>query len=168
MNIIETDIKGDIEFFQPYLDSLEWVDINKAYSDYSEYEKAMEFKKPHLQYIKHIENYDMKLKKFIVGLLKKYGIKTQDFRCDFFLTKPGGYLPAHVDEMAKIAILVPLTENTGALIVDEKEHTYQNAVILNTRVLHEVKSPTKDRLLFRIAIHDFDFTDIQIRQPNES
>ena len=162
MNVIETDISGDINFFQKYIDAGEWVDINEAYADYDEYSDALPHRKPKMQYINHINEYDLPLKKYLINLFKKYNIKSKDFRCEFFLTKPGGYLPAHVDHMTRIAILVPLKENTGALVVEGKEYYYQNAVLLNTRVEHEVRSPTQDRLQFRVAIHDMDFKDLQL------
>jgi hypothetical protein len=113
------------------------------------------------QYVKHISDYDMSLKKFLIKTFRRWGIKTQDFRCDFFLTKPGGSLPAHVDHKSKIAMLFPLAENTGVLKVDScPDIVYNKMLILNTQAEHQVCSPEKDRLLFRIAIHDFLFENL--------
>jgi len=162
MNVIETDISGDINFFQKYIDAGKWVDINEAWGNYDEYAKSLPGRKPKLHYINHITDYDIPLKKYLIKLFRRYNIKSTDFRCDFFLTKPGGYLPAHVDNMTRIAILLPLKENTGALVVEGKEYYYQNMTLLNTLVEHGVLSPTQDRLLFRVAIHDMDFKDLQL------
>jgi hypothetical protein len=58
-------------------------------------------------------------------------------------------------------MLFPLAENTGVLKVDScPDVVYNKMLILNTQVEHQVCSPEKDRLLFRIAIHDFAFEDI--------
>lgn len=161
-NYVLTDIVGDQNFFKPYMDQMEWTDINTLYNDYDEYQETMTEEKPALQFIKHISEYDMPLKKFVLRIFKEFGIKTNDFRCDFFLTKPGGCLPPHVDHMSKISLLLPLTENTGVLTVGDAEIIYQNMLILNTQILHGVQSPTQDRLLFRIAVHDFSFNDLPI------
>lgn len=163
-NYILTDVTGDIDFFEPYMIQMEWTDINKLYDGYDEYAQSMTERKPALQFIKHISEYDLKLKKFIVGIFKQLGIRTSDFRCDFFLTKPGGYLPPHVDHMSKISILLPLTPNTGLLKVGDSEIVYQNMLVLNTQIEHEVQTPTQDRLLFRIAVHDFYFDDLKVVQ----
>ena len=47
-------------------------------------------------------------------------------------------------------------------IIDKVTLTYQNLAILNTKQPHAVNSPSKDRLLFRIAIHDIMFEDLGI------
>ena len=105
----------------------------------------------------------MGLKKYVMRLFKELGINTKDFRCDFFLTKSGGSMPMHIDGMSKIAILIPLSKNTGALVCEDKsdrlELVYQTLTILNTQISHGVKEPTEDRLLFRIAVHDVNFED---------
>jgi hypothetical protein len=38
----------------------------------------------------------------------------------------------------------------------------QTLTILNTQNSHGVNAPTKDRLLFRIAVHDLGFQDLGI------
>jgi hypothetical protein len=72
----------------------------------------------------------------------------------------------HVDGMSKVAILLPLSENTGPLVCENEnekfELTYQNLTILNTQVSHGVQAPSKDRLLFRIALHDVYFEDLEL------
>lgn len=164
--LIETDVSGEYDFFQPYLEQTEWTDINTLYAKHSEYQDTMHDKKPVYHYIKHIENYDIKLKKFVMKLFKDFGVKSKDFRADFFLTKPGGFLPMHVDGMSKIAFLLPLTTNTGPLVCEDDnnrhELTYQTLTVLNTQKSHGVLSPTEDRLLFRIAVHDVMFEDLGI------
>jgi len=166
--VIETDIKGDPEFFQPYLDAAEWVDTNQLYKDYSEYQETMTGRDMVEHYIHHITEYDIRLKKYIIRLFKEFGVPTRDWRADFFLTKAGGSMPMHVDGMSKIAFLLPLSENTGPLVCEHNgEHfelTYQNLTILNTQISHGVKEPTTDRLLLRIAVHDVLFEDLGIYQ----
>lgn len=162
--VIETDIKGDYNFFKRYMDQSEWIDTNTLYSEYVEYQNTMYESKPVYHYIKHISNYDMPLKKYLINLFKQFGVTTKDFRCDFFLTKPGGNMPIHVDGMSKVAFLIPLTKNTGPLICehnsDKLELVYQTLTILNTQIPHGVSDPTEDRLLFRIAIHDCNFHEL--------
>jgi hypothetical protein len=164
--IIETDIIGDYKFFEPYINQLDWVDTNTLYADHEEYQETMYGRKMIHHYIKHISNYDLKLKKFIIALFKKLGINSKDWRADFFLTKAGGSMPMHVDGMSKVALLLPLSNNTGPLIcknsTSEFEITYQTLTILNTQVSHGVKAPTEDRMLFRIALHDIYFEDLGI------
>jgi len=164
--VITTDIKGDIDFFKPYMDDTEWVDTNKLYAEHEEYQETMYGREMVYHYIKHVSNYDMKLKKFVMKLFKDFGVHTKDFRADFFLTKAGGSMPMHVDGMSKVAFLLPLSENTGPVVCEKDnkkfELTYQTLTILNTQVSHGVAEPTKDRLLFRIAVHDVIFEDLGI------
>ena len=35
--VIETDFKADVNFFQDYLDKVEWTDTNKLYGEHEEY-----------------------------------------------------------------------------------------------------------------------------------
>lgn len=165
---IETDIQGDLDFFMPYIEKLEWVDTNVLYGKYDEYEDAMQGGQMVDHYIKHLdpEIYDRPLKKFVVKLFKELGVKSQDWRGDFFLTKAGGHMPMHIDKVSHVALLLPLTENTGPLVCEQDnarlELTYQNLAILNTRCLHGVSAPTSDRLLFRLALHDVKFEELGI------
>tara|TARA_B100001057_G_scaffold467722_1_gene526136 strand:- start:483 stop:995 length:513 start_codon:yes stop_codon:yes gene_type:complete len=164
-NYILTDVVPDLDFFSHYMNQMEWKNINELYGNHKEYTDTMTDELPVEQYIKHISDYDMPLKKFLIKTFKRWGIKTQDFRCDFFLTKPGGSLPAHIDHKSKIAMLFPLVENTGVLKVDScPDIVYNKMLILNTQAEHQVCSPEKDRLLFRIAIHDFLFENLSYEQ----
>ena len=164
--VIETDVKGDLEFFKPYLDKVQWTDTNKLYGEHEEYNQAMYGRKMVHHYIQHISDYDLKLKKFIVKLFKDFGVQSKDWRADFFLTKSGGSMPQHIDVKSNIAFLLPLSKNTGPLVCenefDRVELTYQNLVILNTKQPHAVNSPSEDRLLFRVALHDVMFEDLGI------
>lgn len=168
--VIKTDIVGDLNFFQPYLDQMEWTDTNVAYTQYDEYHESMLGRPMVRHYIKHFDpaDYDMALKKHIVKLFKDFGVPTQDFRADFYLTKAGGSLPMHVDAKTRVAFLLPLTKNTGPLVCehgDERlELTYQTLTILNSKINHGVAPPTEDRLLFRIGVHDVNFEDLGIYQ----
>jgi hypothetical protein len=72
----------------------------------------------------------------------------------------------HVDGMSKVAFLLPLSENTGPLVCEDGKDSlsliYQNLTILNTQISHGVQEPSKNRLLFRIAVHDVYFKDLGI------
>lgn len=170
--VIETDVKGDLEFFKPYLDKVEWTDTNQLYSKHEEYNQAMYGRKMVHHYIQHISDYDLKLKKFIIKLFKDFGVTSKDWRADFFLTKPGGSMPAHIDIKSNVAFLLPLSNNTGPLVCSNEENevtlTYQNMVVLNTKQLHRVDSPSEDRLLFRVALHDVLFEDLGIYKTLKS
>ena len=164
--LITTDVKGDLSFFESYMNQMEWVDTNTLYGDHKEYQDTMYGRKMVHHYIKHIKEYDMKLKKFVIKLFKEFGVPTKDWRADFFLTKSGGSMPMHIDGMSKVAFLLPLSKNTGPVVCEHNnktfELTYQNLTILNTQVSHGVSAPTEDRLLFRIAVHDVMFEDLGI------
>jgi len=164
--VIETDHKLSVDFFKPYLDKGEWVDTNKLYEDYDEYQETMHGREMVEHYIKHVGEFDIPLKKFILKLFKEFGVPSRDWRADFFLTKPGGSMPMHVDGMSKVAFLMPLSNNTGPLMCedgdDKFELAYQTLTILNTQKSHGVAAPTEDRLLFRIAVHDVMFEDLGI------
>ena len=170
--VIETDFQADVNFFEDYLDKVEWTDTNKLYGEHEEYNEAMYGRKMVHHYIQHVSEYDLKLKKFIVKIFKEFGVKSKDWRADFFLTKSGGSMPKHVDVKSNIAFLLPLSENTGPLVCendnDKVTITYQNLAILNTKQPHAVNSPSNDRLLFRIAIHDIMFEDLGIYQALKS
>lgn len=165
--VIETDYVGDINFFQKYMDDIEWVDTNKLYDSYDEYHEAMENTQyMNRHYIKHIKNFDMPLKKYILQLFRALGIKSKDWRAEFFLTKAGGNVPMHIDTFSKAVILLPLSKNTGPLVCEKDgntfELTYQTLTVLNTQNMHGVEPPTEDRLLFRVATHDVDFEDVGV------
>ncbi len=160
--VLESDFRADPSFFDSYLDQTSWVDSNILYGRRI---SEVTGNKPMIKhYIKHIERYDYKLKKFVARIFKSFGISSRDFRCDFFLVKPGGHMPPHIDSQSKIAILLPLSPNTGPLICEDasvrKEYLYQTLTILNTQIKHEVLSPTEDRLLFRIGVHDCDYSKV--------
>jgi len=164
--VITTDVKGNYNFFKPYMDQLEWIDTNKLYAEHEEYQETMYGREMVQHYIKHISEFDIKLKKFVLKIFKDFGVPTKDFRADFFLTKAGGSMPMHIDGMSKVAFLLPLSENTGPLVCENDDNrmelTYQTLTILNTQNSHGVNAPTKDRLLFRIAVHDLGFQDLGI------
>jgi hypothetical protein len=164
--VIETDIRGNYEFFEPYMNQSEWTDTNILYDEYDEFHNSMRGRKMIKHYIKHINEYDMRLKKYILKIFKQFNIESKDWRSDFFLTKEGGSMPVHKDNMCKVALLLPLSENTGSLVCKteykEYELTYQTLTILNTQIEHGVYAPTKDRLLFRIALHDINFEELDV------
>ena len=47
-------------------------------------------------------------------------------------------------------------------VISRSSSKDRNLAILNTKQPHAVNSPSKDRLLFRIAIHDIMFEDLGI------
>jgi hypothetical protein len=164
---IQTDINLGMEFFQGYFDKLEWVESFEHYG-----KKITECTGGKLMekfYVKNIppEMQDTKLRRFVLSQFKKYGINTKNFRLDFFLVKEGGSMPPHADLHSEIAFLMPLTKNTGALGIKDDDGEvrilYNNMFILNTKKVHWVEPPTEDRLLFRLAIHDFPYTEMVIK-----
>ena len=161
---IQTDVNLGMEFFQEYFDKLEWVESFEHYGQ--RIPDCTGGKKMSRLFIKHIppEMHDTKLRRFILSQFKKYGIKTKDFRCDFFLVEAGGSMPKHADLYSEIAFLMPLTKNPGALGIEDESGevkvVYQDMFILNTKKVHWVEAPTEDRLLFRLAVHDFSYNDM--------
>jgi hypothetical protein len=169
---IKTDFNIPLEFLQPYINAGEWVDANKLYGNrITDITKGSEEFSNH--FILHIEKYDIKLKRLVMGVFKRLGVRTKDFRCDFFLTKKGGCLPEHVDSQSMAAFLVPLNTNTGQLTIRKADREpvsvcYQSAILLNTQLPHSVEAPYSDRLIFRIGIHDQSFEEIIHRMPKPS
>ena len=126
--VIETGIKGDYDFFAPYMDQMEWTDTNKLYAEHGEYQDTMYERKMVHHYIKHINEYDMKLKKFVIKMFKEFGVPTKDWRADSFLTKAEGSMPMHVDGMSKAAFLLPLSENTGPVVCEHNNKNFELTV----------------------------------------
>lgn len=162
--VIETDYVGDPEFFQPYKDQMPWTTSKDLYGERITEITGGKWMDGH--YIQHIDKYDMKLKRFVADIFKTFGVKTKDFRADFFLVKPGGVMHEHVDSESKVAFLLPLSPNTGPLVLRDGNArfmiAYQTLTILNTQVPHAVESPTEDRLLFRIGVHDVRFEELGV------
>lgn len=161
---ILTDVNLGMEFFREYFDRLEWTVTNFNVDSFEG-----ESENTDVQYlIKHIppEMHDIKLRKFLLGQFKKYGIKTKDFRCDFFMVKAGDDMPPHVDVDSEIAFLMPLNENTGTLGIKDRSGEvriiYNNMFILNTKKVHWVEPVKEDRLVFRVAIRDFSYMDLNV------
>ena len=63
--VIETDFQADVNFFEDYLDKVEWTDTNKLYGEHEEYNEAMYGRKMVHHYIQHVSEYDLKLKKVL-------------------------------------------------------------------------------------------------------
>lgn len=162
--LIESSFTGDAEFFKPYRDQMPWTSSKDLYGERITEITGGKWMDGH--YIQHISEYDMKLKKFVAKMFRTFGVPTKDFRADFFLVKPGGVMHEHIDSQSKVAFLLPLTRNTGPLVCRDGnarfEITYQSLTILNTQVPHAVESPTEDRLLFRIGVHDVRFEEMGI------
>lgn len=161
---LQTDLKKDFDWFKEYYDKIDWVESYEHYGD--RIPQMTGGKLCNDFWIKNIpvELQDVKLRKFVLGLFKKYGIKTKDFRVDFFLVKAGGSMPKHKDGKSSIAFLLPLSKNTGMLGIEDENGSvkilYNSMFILNTKKTHWVEEPTEDRLLFRLAVHDFEYEKI--------
>ncbi len=162
--IIETDYASEKDFFKSYLEDsrFHWVDSNVLYEDYIS--NATGGASMKLFFVKNIEAYDLKLKKFVISIFRSLGIKSKDFRCDFFKVLPGGELPKHVDQKSLISVCLPLSKNTGAIYFENSqsklELCYQKMIILNNKEPHGVRPPTEERLIFRIGIHDVSFDQL--------
>ena len=162
---LQTNLKKDLSWFQEYFDKLDWVESYEHYGE--EIPKITGGILMNDFWVKNIpiEMQDMKLRRFVLGIFKKYGIKTKDFRMDFFLVKTGGSMPKHKDRVSSIAFLLPLSKNTGWLGIEDEDGSikvlYDSMFILNTKKTHWGEEATQDRLLFRIAVHDFPYESIK-------
>ena len=62
--------------------------------------------------------------------------------------------------------VIPITENTGELYLMMAKKLivyYTNQFVLNTKKPQCVKSPTKERIVFHMGIHDIDFEKINMK-----
>lgn len=155
---IKTDFCIESDFFENYMTD-EWEDSNILYSEYVS--EATNGKQMNKFFVQEIKNFDRKLLKAIKNIWNEFEIRPKEFRCNFFKVLPGGELPLHVDVKSKSSILIPVTENTGSLIFEDHELLYQTMIALNTQKPHGVKSPTKERIVFHMGLHDVSFEDLK-------
>ena len=114
-------------------------------------------------FVQEIKNFDRPLLREIKKIWNHIGIRPREWRCNFFRVLPGGELPLHVDVLSKCSVVIPMTEMTGNLYFDDgTEVLYQNMTVINTKVAHGVKAPTKERIVFHMGIHDTPFEEIKI------
>ena len=158
---ITTDFKVEPEFWDNYKTG-QWQDSNKLYSEYVS--DATGGKEMNKFFVQEIHNFDRPLLKLIKKIWNEFGIRPKEFRCNFFRVLEGGELPVHVDVKSECSVLIPVTENTGELYVDDGEYesvVYDTMTILNTKKPHGVKSPTKERIVFHMGIHDTPFSELK-------
>ncbi len=158
---ITTDFKVEPEFWDRYKTG-EWQDSNKLYSEYVS--DATGGKEMNKFFVQEIHNFDRPLLKLIKKIWNEFGIRPKEFRCNFFRVLEGGELPVHVDVKSECSVLIPVTENTGELYVDDGEYesvVYDTMTVLNTKKPHGVKSPTKERIVFHMGIHDTPFSELK-------
>jgi hypothetical protein len=141
--------------FRKYIDGT-WQDSNQLYAEYMSWENNKFF-------VQEIKNFDVPLLREIKNIWNMLGIRPYDWRCNFFKVLPGGEIPLHVDVKSQCSVVIPVTENTGALYFEDgTEVLYDSMTVINTKVKHGVKSPTKERIVFHMGIHDIPFEEIKI------
>lgn len=160
---IKTDYRVDSTFWKPYMTG-EWQDSNKLYSEYVS--DATGGKEMNKFFVQEIHNFDRPLLKLIKQLWNEFDIRPRDFRCNFFRVLEGGSLPVHVDVKSECSFLIPITKNTGELYVednnDRESLVYDTLTVLNTKKPHGVESPTQERIVFHMGIHDTPFGDLNV------
>lgn len=158
---IETDFSVDPTFWTPYFDN-NWQDSNQLYSEYVE--TATNGKQMNKFFVQEIKKFDRPLLKLIKSIWNELGVRPKEFRCNFFRVLPGGELPIHVDQKSQSSVVIPITENTGELYFDDGKKSesilYRSMVVLNTKKPHGVRSPTAERIVFHMGMHDTPFEDI--------
>jgi len=160
-SFITTDFKLSSDFWNPYFTG-EWTDSNKLYSEYVS--DATGGKEMNKFFVQEIHNFDRPLLKLIKQLWNEFDIRPREFRCNFFRVLEGGNLPVHVDVKSECSFLIPVTENTGELYVEDNNNVdaivYDSLTVLNTKKPHGVKPPSKERIVFHMGIHDTPFGDL--------
>lgn len=161
-SFIRTDFKVDPEFWNNYMTG-EWQDSNELYSEYVS--DATGGKEMNKFFVQEIHNFDRPLLRLIKQIWNAFEIRPKEFRCNFFRVLEGGELPVHVDVKSHCSILIPVTENTGALYVEQDdsrdEVVYDSMTALNTKKPHGVLPPTKERIVFHMGIHDIPFGELK-------
>ena len=154
-NFIETDYEPNKTLLKSYMKD-HWEDSNELYKEYMSWENNKFF-------VQVIKDFDRPLLREIKKIWNYLGIRPREWRCNFFRVLPGGELPLHVDVLSKCSVVIPMTEMTGNLYFnDGTEVLYQNMTVINTKVAHGVKAPTKERIVFHMGIHDTPFEEVKI------
>jgi len=153
---IETGYKPKIDL-KSYMNG-HWEDSNRLYAEYMSWKNNKFF-------VQQIHNFDVPLLREIKNIWNMLGIRPYEWRCNFFKVLPGGEIPLHVDVKSQCSVVIPITENTGALYFEDgTEVLYDALTVINTRVKHGVKSPTKERIVFHMGIHDIPYGDIKCQE----
>ena len=152
---IETNYKPKINL-KSYIND-HWEDSNRLYAEYMSWENNKFF-------VQEIHNFDIPLLREIKNIWNMLGIRPFDWRCNFFKVLPGGEIPLHIDVKSQCSIVIPITENTGALYFEDgTEVLYNGLTVINTKIKHGVKSPIKERIVFHMGIHDIPYGDINAK-----
>ncbi len=158
---IETDYKVPVDFWNSYFNG-KWEDSNQLYSEYVT--DATGGENMNKFYVQEIKEFDRKLLRLIKSIWNEFKIRPRDFRCNFFRVLEGGELPLHSDVKSKCSFVIPVTENTGELYVNDGKESasilYDSMVVLNTKKPHGVRSPSKERIVFHMGVHDVDFVHL--------
>lgn len=163
-SFIMTDFKVDPEFWNNYMTG-EWQDSNQLYSEYVS--DATGGKEMNKFFVQEIHNFNRPLLRLIKKIWNAFEIRPKEFRCNFFRVLEGGELPVHVDVKSHCSILIPVTENTGELYVEDQDGFVRDSIVydsmtaLNTKKPHGVKPPTKERIVFHMGIHDIPFGELK-------
>ena len=152
---IKTLYKVDPDFWKPYMTG-KWENSNNLYAEYMSWENNKFF-------VQEIHSFDRQLLRQIKTIWNILNIRPKEWRCNFFRVLPGGELPLHVDVKSQSSIVIPITENTGALYFENGiEVLYDSMTIINTKTKHGVKPPTKERIVFHMGLHDIPFEAINV------
>jgi len=159
---IETDYLPDIKILHEEITDV-WEDANIAWGEYiSNATNGGNMSKFFIQEIN--APYSDKIASIITHIFSEFSITSNDYKCTFFKILPNGDMPLHVDQKSTCSFLIPITNNTGALCVqneiDYEEIIYNKMIALNTLIQHGVKPPSEDRIIFHIGLRDINFIDL--------
>ena len=72
---------------------------------------------------------------------------------------------SYMKTLRPCSFVIPITENTGELYFDDGTEgdsiLYDSMVVLNTKKPHGVRSPSKERIVFHMGIHDVEFEKLK-------
>jgi hypothetical protein len=80
----------------------------------------------------------------------------------FYWLKPNSYINTHTDNTTKCSLNFLLSENNTAIIINNKNYFYKNA-LLDTTQPHSVINGNSERLLFKISIDNESFEQVANR-----
>ena len=80
----------------------------------------------------------------------------------FYWLKPNAHINTHTDNTTKCSLNFLLSENNTAIIINNKNYFYKNA-LLDTTQPHSVINGDNERLLFKISIDNESFEQVANR-----
>jgi len=98
---------------------------------------------------------------YIEKIMEDFGVNGSP---RFYWQEANSVLPMHVDNNTTCSLNFILTENPAPVTIGDVDYTYEQA-LLNTTVLHGVKTNDEDRILLKISIFDESYEDIIKRIP---